>query len=43
MYPVGHTREKINYEEMLELSSLGARVLHTRSVQLALKYKGAII
>ncbi len=30
--------EKINYEEMLELSSLGARVLHTRSVQLALKY-----
>ena len=29
---------KINYEEMLELSSLGAKVLHTRSVQLALKY-----
>ena len=29
---------EINYEEMLELSSLGAKVLHTRSVQLALKY-----
>ena len=30
--------DEINYEEMLELASLGARVLHTRSVQLALKY-----
>ena len=30
--------EEINYEEMLELSSLGAKVLHTRSVQIALKY-----
>ena len=30
--------DEINYEEMLELSSLGAKVLHTRSVQLALKY-----
>ena len=29
---------KINFEEMLELSSLGAKVLHTRSVQIALKY-----
>ncbi len=29
---------EINYEEMLELSSLGTKVLHTRSVQLALKY-----
>ncbi len=29
---------EINYEEMLELASLGARVLHTRSVQLALQY-----
>ena len=28
----------INFEEMLELSSLGAKVLHTRSVQLALQY-----
>ena len=30
--------DEINFEEMLELSSLGAKVLHTRSVQLALKY-----
>ena len=30
--------DQINFEEMLELSSLGAKVLHTRSVQLALKY-----
>ncbi|MDC3024182.1 aspartate kinase [Alphaproteobacteria bacterium] len=28
----------INFEEMLELSSLGAKVLHTRSVQLAFQY-----
>ena len=28
----------INFEEMLELSSLGAKILHTRSVQLALQY-----
>ena len=30
--------EKVNFEEMLELASLGAKVLQTRSVQLALKY-----
>ena len=30
--------DTINFEEMLELSSLGAKVLHTRSVQLALQY-----
>ena len=30
--------EKIDFEEMLELSSLGAKVLHTRSVQLALQW-----
>jgi len=28
--------EKISYEEMLELASLGAKVLHTRSVELAM-------
>ena len=28
----------IAYEEMLELSSLGAKVLHTRSVELAMRY-----
>ncbi|MGM0584098.1 MAG: aspartate kinase, partial [Pseudomonadota bacterium] len=31
--------EKIAYEEMLELASLGAKVLQTRSVELALRYK----
>ena len=30
--------QSINFEEMLELSSLGAKVLHTRSVQLALQH-----
>jgi len=31
--------EKIAYEEMLELASLGAKVLQTRSVELALRHK----
>ncbi len=31
--------EKISYEEMLELASLGAKVLQTRSVELAMVYK----
>ncbi len=30
--------DKISYEEMLELASLGAKVLHNRSVELAKKY-----
>ena len=30
---------KISYEEMLELASLGAKVLQTRSVELATRYK----
>ena len=30
--------DRITYEEMLELSSLGAKVLHTRSVELAMRY-----
>ena len=29
--------DKISYEEMLEMSSMGAKVLHTRSVELAMK------
>jgi aspartate kinase len=28
---------KISYEEMLELSSLGAKVMHTRSIEMAMK------
>ena len=31
--------EKISYEEMLELASLGAKVLQTRSVELATRYQ----
>lgn len=31
--------DSISYEEMLELSSLGARVLNTKSVEMAMKYK----
>ena len=31
--------EEITYDEMLELASLGAKVLHNRSVELAKKYK----
>jgi len=30
--------DKISYEEMLELASLGAKVLQTRSVELAMRY-----
>jgi aspartate kinase len=30
--------DKISYEEMLELASLGAKVLHTRSVVMAMKH-----
>ena len=36
--PNAKKMDSINFEEMLELSSLGAKVLHTRSVQLALQY-----
>ena len=31
--------DRISYEEMLELASLGAKVLQTRSVELAMRYK----
>ncbi|MBO9431780.1 aspartate kinase [Sulfitobacter sp. KE34] len=31
--------DKISFEEMLELASLGAKVLQTRSVELAMRYK----
>lgn len=31
--------EKIDYEEMLELASLGAQVMHSRSIELAEKYR----
>lgn len=31
--------DKITYEEMLEMASLGAKVLHTRSVEIAMNHK----
>ncbi len=34
--PQAHKIDRISYEEMLELASLGAKVLHTRSVELAM-------
>ena len=36
--PKARKIEYITYEEMLEMSSLGAKVLQTRSVELAMKY-----
>jgi len=37
--PPAQKLEKISYEEMLELASLGAKVLQIRSVEFAMKYK----
>ncbi|MGD9850789.1 MAG: aspartate kinase [Nitrospirales bacterium] len=37
--PLARRLEKVSYEEMLELASLGAKVLQTRSVELAAKYQ----
>ena len=34
-----HRLDKISYEEMLEMASLGAKVLQTRSVEIAMKHK----
>jgi aspartate kinase len=34
-----HKMERISYEEMLEFASLGAKVLQTRSVELAMRYE----
>ncbi|RMH50199.1 MAG: aspartate kinase [Zetaproteobacteria bacterium] len=37
--PDARKLERISYEEMLELASLGANVLQTRSVELAMRYR----
>ena len=37
--PKARRLDRIAYEEMLELASLGAKVLQTRSVELAMRYK----
>jgi aspartate kinase len=36
--PSARKRDRVSYEEMLELASLGAKVLQIRSVELAMKY-----
>ena len=36
--PKARKLDKITYEEMLEMASLGAKVLQTRSVELAMKH-----
>ena len=36
--PQAHKLEEITFEEMLELSTLGAQVLHNRSVEMARRY-----
>lgn len=38
MCPTARKIERISYEEMLELASLGAKVLQIRSVEIAMKY-----
>ena len=37
--PAARRMDKVSYEEMLELASLGAKVLQIRSVEFANKYK----
>ncbi len=41
--PEARKLEKISYEEMLELASLGAKVLQTRSVEFAMKYGTPVV
>ncbi len=39
MVPRAKKLEKISYEEMLEMAALGAKVLHSRSVEFAMRYR----
>jgi aspartate kinase len=41
--PEARKLEKISYEEMLELASLGSKVLQTRSVEFAMKYEVPVV
>jgi len=41
--PEAKKLDKISYEEMLELASLGAKVLQTRSVEFAMKYRVPVV
>lgn len=39
LVPAARRLNKVGYEEVLEMASLGAKVLQTRSVEMAMKYK----
>ena len=41
--PEAKKLDKISYEEMLELASLGSKVLQTRSVEFAMKYNVSVV
>lgn len=41
--PEAKKLQKVSYEEMLELTSLGAKVLQTRSVEFAMKYDVPVV
>ncbi len=41
--PDARKLDKISYEEMLELASLGSKVLQTRSVEFAMKYEVPVV
>ncbi len=41
--PEARKLQRISYEEMLELASLGAKVLQTRSVEFAMKYNVPVV
>lgn len=41
--PEARKMERVSYDEMLEMASLGAKVLHARSVQFAKKYNVPLI
>ena len=43
MVKTARKMNEINYDEMLELASLGAKVLHNRSVELAKKYNVKLV
>ncbi|MDD7267488.1 MAG: aspartate kinase [Lachnospiraceae bacterium] len=41
--PKAHKLQEITYDEMLELATLGAKVLHNRSVEMAKKYSVPLV
>jgi aspartate kinase len=43
LYPSAKKLENISYEEMLEMASSGASVMHPRSIELAEKYKVPVL